>query len=221
MTDQHNVAEVETNTSDQPEPIQTAPDPIRKGPAAGARLAILVVFAGILAVALAVRPAKSPEDDDYTGAFDADGNKKIEDIRREQSRLRDRELPGQEPEEPPVLNIDVHVDAASGKNRLLFNITEEHGYYVEEFNIQFWYKDNPEVQGPEDSPVSFIHPLDKYVKAHDTLADCVELSWAELIPVNGDMGTDENWEAEIIRHGRARLQNPDPLPVLGDAGTCR
>ena len=185
------------------------------------RLIILVVVAAVLVVAVAVWSPTPPEEAIIAGRYDAEGGKTLEDIRTEQSRLRDRELPGEEPEEPPVLNIDVHVDTASGKNRLVFNVTEEHGYYVEEFVIQFWYKDSPDVETPEDSLWSMAHPLDKYVKANDTLTDCVDLVTAELELFGGDMGTDENWGAQIINHGRARLHDPDPLPALGDAGTCR
>jgi len=184
-----------------------------------ARLILLVVVAAGLAVGLALRPAKPPETS-FEGTIDDALNRSKEDLRMQGELLWRRPLPGEEPPEPPVLHIDVNVDTSSGKNRLVYNITEEHGYYVESFKVEFWYKDE-EHPTKEDSPLVIPVPIENYVKANDTLTSCIEVVPAELAEIGGDIGTSENWEATIERHGRYRAQNPDPLPPLADAHTCR
>jgi hypothetical protein len=187
-----------------------------------ARLLILIVLAGGLAVYFAVAKNQAPVVVE-TAAEDKDGDemtaKEIEDKRLEGTELIKRPLPGKEPAEPPNLAVSVEVDRISGKNRLYFNITESHGYYVETFRIQFWYV-RPGVTGPEDSPLSFTVYKDDFLKANDTLRTCAEVVPAELSRVGGDMGTTQNWDAEIVFHGRAREKNPDPLPIVTAMDRC-
>jgi len=186
-----------------------------------ARLIILLAVAGVLAVALALRPAKPPPPA-FEGTIADDKNRDRKELDLLGTRLWLRELPGEEPPEPPILHIDVAVDTSSGKNRLVYNITEEHGYYVETLWVDFWYKD-AEHPTKEESLLVVTHPIENYVKANETLTGCIELNPAELEDVGGDIGTTENWGARIYRKegSRARAQNPDPLPPLGDAGACR
>lgn len=132
-----------------------------------------------------------------------------------QGTLEDLELSGKEPEEDPDLAVLVEVDRSRGKNRLYFTITEAHGFYIEQFQVRFWYvKDG--VTSHEDSPVSLSQFFDRYLPANGTLRVCLEVVPAELTKVGGDIGDSQNWKAEIEWHGRARVQNPDPMPPRTD-----
>ena len=186
-----------------------------------ARLLILIALAGGLAIYFAFGKNRAPAVVE-TIEEDGDGltQEQIDEIRVKQTELCKRPLPGRDPAEPPNLAVTVEVDRSSGKNRLYFNITESHGYYVETFRIQVWYKGEG-VTGPEGSRLSFTVYVDDYLKANETLRTCAEVVPAELAHVGGDMGTTANWDAKIIWHCRAREKNPDPLPVVTDMGRCR
>ena len=133
--------------------------------------------------------------------------------------LGERTLPGEEPAEPPDLAVQVEVDSGSGKNRLHFYVTEAHGYYVEEFEIEFFYKPTPDTT-IDDSPFTFRQFYYDYVTANETYVSCLEVVPTELQQIDNDMGTSENWGAEIVRHGRARYENPDPLPPIKKVVRC-
>jgi len=188
-----------------------------------ARLLILIVLAGGLAVYFAVGKNRAPTVVD-TAAEDGNGDglspDEIKDIRERQKELCKRPLPGVEPPDPPNLAVTVEVDPTGKKNRLYFNVSESHGYYVETFRIQAWYK-REGVTGPEDSPLTVDHYVDNYLKANETFRTCAEVVPAELSRVGGDMGTTQNWDAKIIWHCRARAKNPDPLPFVTDMDRCR
>ena len=182
------------------------------------RIVILIVTVAGLAIYLATRATAPPVEemvfeDSITG-------EELRKIRLLQTLLKDRPLPGSEPSQPPELAIQVEVDETSEKNRLYFYITEAHGYYVEMFDIAFYFNPDPDKPGGE-GPRACSAYIDDYVKANETLKGCIEVVPAELQTIGGDMGTSENWEAEIVSHGRARMQNPDPLPPLTETGKCR
>lgn len=194
----------------------------------GVRLVILVVIAAGLAVFFAVRkPANpveieqailtSPENPDMTPGE----REELIRSRATQTPLGQRPLPGEEPAIPPELEIRVEANPESGKNRLIFYINEAHGYYVEEFDIRFWWKPDGQDIAMEDSPLVVVHRIiNKYLKANETFQDCLEVVDAELIRVGGSIGKTENWAAAILRHGRAREKNPDPLPLLPNVPPC-
>ena len=189
-----------------------------------ARLLILIVLAGGLAVYFAVGKNRAPTVvETVTQGEDPDGREmtpdQIKRKREEQTELCKRPLPGVEPPEKPDLAVTVEVDPTGKKNRLYFNISESHGYYVETFRIQAWYK-REGVTGPEDSPLEWTLYVDNYLKANETFRTCAEVVPAELSRVGGDMGTTANWDAKIIWHCRARAKNPDPLPFVTDMGRC-
>ena len=186
-----------------------------------ARLLILIVLAGGLAVYFAVGKNRAPAvvEADAENA-DLMTEEERDRIDQEKLELSKRPLPGKEPMEPPDLAVTVEVDRTSGKNRLYFNITESHGYYVETFRINVWYK-REGVTGPENSPLHFTVYKDEYLKANETFRTCAEVVPAELVLVGGDIGTTENWDADIIYHGRSREKNPDSLPIITDMGRCR
>lgn len=186
-----------------------------------ARLLILIVLAGGLAVYFAVGKNTAPTVIEPT-TDDDDGMTKEElaQKRIEQTELCRRPLPGKEPAEPPNLAVTVEVDQTSGKNRLFFNVSESHGYYVETFRIQVWYK-REGVTGPENSPLRWTLYVDNYLKANETFRTCAEVVPAELSLVGGDIGSTRNWDAKIVWHCRAREKNPDPLPIVTDMDRCR
>lgn len=186
-----------------------------------ARLLILIVLAGGLAVYFAVAKNRAPTVVE-PAAEDDDGITKEERERIDQEKIElyQRPLPGKEPAEAPDLAVTIELDRTSGKNRLYFNISESHGYYVETFRIQVWYT-RAGVTGPEDSPLRFTVYKNEFLKANETFRTCAEVVPAELSRVGGDMGTTQNWDARIISHGRARGKNPDPLPLVTDMDRCR
>lgn len=182
-----------------------------------ARLLILLGLAVILGVGLYAKKSVQSTATTVQEAADEDEDlspEEREQIRQRQKLLEERDLPGEDPPDPPELSIQVEVDRSSGKNSLCAYITEAHGYYVETFEINMWYKGRDEITGEETRPLSFRHYANKYLKANDTLKECIQVVPAELSLVGGDIGTSEDWDAEIIRYGRARLENPAPLPPL-------
>ncbi len=182
------------------------------------RLIILVLLAIGLGVGLAVRLSnKSTGVEVDTEELLADDDLAL--IRVKQTMLGQRPLAGEEPPEKPELQIQVEVNTTSGKNRLDFWISEAHGYYVEEFTIEFWYKTEPDME-PSESALTMQHNLQGYVLANETLRDCTEIVPAELALVGDDIGATENWGARILSHGRARAESPSPVPPLADRLPC-
>lgn len=175
---------------------------------------LLVVFAG-LAVALAAKVAKPPApstqpvpDDEVSPAV----------TKPDQKSLSERELPGKEMKKEAEVSVRVSVDPTPNKNRLLFELTEAHGYYVETFSVLVWYKSTPDMER-EDAPWGTDIFFDKYIPPNGTLTFCAPLVPAELGKVGGEMGTSENWGAEVRWIGRARTKEeaPNPLPKLAVA----
>lgn len=118
------------------------------------------------------------------------------------TELWERPLPGEEPAIPPIMHGKVRVDP-NGK-RLFIDITEEHGYYAETFNVGVWKKATPD-------QVLSLH-FDKYLKANETLTVSIYLNPFEITNyAGGSLGTDEDWEASVTCR-RARVKNPDQFP---------
>ena len=186
------------------------------------RLVILVLVAGALAVSFAMRSSAPPPEEEnvLTGFLPGEGGKNKEDTDAEKQLIWEQSLPGEEPPEELDLSVQVRVDTSAGKDRLSLYITEAHGYYADFFNVQIWYINGGEETTPEDSPLSFIHLMNRYLKANETLKDCLELVPAELARIGEDIGDDENWGAEILSYRRARARNPDPLPIVTEMHRC-
>ena len=182
------------------------------------RLIILVVVAGVLAVMFAVRstapPAEEPAEQ-QNSFLASDEGKSREQVAQEQQTLLQRVLPGEEPPEPADLSVLVEVDPTGRKNRLYLYITEAHGYYVEDFTVMIWHKGDGDLTEPQDSALQVIHTINKFLKANETLMDCLELVKPELANVGGDIGQTGDWEARVRRYGRARAENPVEFPPLG------
>lgn len=176
-----------------------------------ARLIILIVLAGALAVYFALRkpPAPKPIEE-----IEAPNPQERADLDELQTPLPSRNLTGLTPPERPRFSIRMDVDNSKGKNRLLMYISEEHGFYADGFDIDFWYRKTPDMPRA-DSPLPLNHKiLNRYLPARETLVDCIELTDAEMRRINEDMGTAENWAAEIKHFGHCFLDNPDPIPRL-------
>ena len=182
------------------------------------RLLILLALAGGLAVWMAVRPAASSvqkpvDEDDEVGEVD-------EGVTLRKQMLSERPLPGEEPSEEPDFSITVEVDPTQAKNRLYYYISEAHGYYVETFDIDFYYNATPKQPLGENAVPIFQQYINDYVEAGETKKGCLEVANAELARIGGRMGRSENWKAEIVDHGRARAKNPDPLPSVDRLVKC-
>lgn len=184
----------------------------------GPRLVILLVLAVILAILAGVK-FSSPKPETVSNAPEATNTGDVEMIGVTNKRLDERPLAGEEPPVPPEFSIQVEVNKSTGKNRLEYWITEEHGYYVETFQIRFFHKENPD-DTLADSSFFFDHFVNKFVPARESLHDCIEVVSAELVNVGGDIGETDNWGAEILTYGRARMENPDPLPLLSNVVDC-
>jgi hypothetical protein len=179
---------------------------------------ILLVLAAGLSIFLAVRASSPPKE---TLLDDGISAAELERIRDSQKRIFEDPLPGEEPPVPPELDIRIEVDPTGEKNRILYYITESHGYYVDAFEIDFWYKPTPEATR-QASPLVRTQILDDYLKANETFKGCFDVVDAELAVIGGEMGTTENWGAEVYHHaqGRARMQNPDRFPEVPNVTKC-
>ena len=186
-----------------------------------ARLILLIVVAGGLAVWIAARPkmAASTSVDAPDAALTEAERLELLRIREMQKMLGNRDLPGRKPPEEPDVHVGIEVDVSSGKNRLYFTISEAHGYYVETFQLEAWYVDE-NTTGPDDAPLRVSALLDIYLKENETLRECIEVVPAELSHIGGDIGKTADWDVQLISYGRARAKNPDRLPLISDAARC-
>jgi len=175
------------------------------------RLLLLVAIAAGLAIYFASAKSRNPTStiEEPIGDSDDEEDRSITDALK--ITLDKLPLPGREPAEPADVAVQLEVDRSRGKNRIYFTLSERHGYYVEQFRIGFGWK-----KGGLDKEQYF----DRYIKANETLRLCLEVVPAELAKIGGDMGTSEDWDAEVSWHGRARERNPDPLPPDKDLGRC-
>ena len=90
------------------------------------------------------------------------------------------ELPGREPPETPTFTVELRVEPSDGKNRLYFDISEDHGYFVETLRIQFWRVVTDPVTGAEQRFRPIEEFLEVYIKEDETLTHHLELVPAEL-----------------------------------------
>lgn len=186
------------------------------------RLILLIVVAGGLAIAFAVKSSSPPSAEaeaDSATKLDGAAGVSLEEYRLLQTALADRPLAGSEPEVPPEFVLDVSVDRTGRKNRIYVDISEVHGYYVETFRLLLYYKPTPDTT-VDDSPLKIDHFVDRFLPANETLRVCFDVVPAELGRIGGALGGDDNWGAVVVSYNRARAQNPDPLPKLPNAFDC-
>ncbi len=146
---------------------------------------LLVILAGAGAYAL-LRP--TPD----TGP-DLKGRQTVED-----PFLKD---PGGVPtDEPGDFHVDVEARKEGARNVLEFTVTESHGWGALAVYIRFWHQvkkaDTDEwEQDPVFDPVTILseHPL----KLGEPLVAKTTLTGPELRPLNGELGTSEEWAAEV------------------------
>ncbi len=188
------------------------------------RFVILLAIAGGLAVYLVMRPAKAIPTDPKGGkeSYFVEDDVAVmtpaerAGIEAKQKLVAEQDLPGDEPSETPQFDVRTEVNLVSRKNQLCFYVSEAHGYFIDSLRVQFWYAGENGNLTPENSPLTKYDYLNTYIKANETLRQCIELTPPELNRVGGDIGTSKNWAARIEWYNRARLKNPDPLPVLND-----
>lgn len=166
------------------------------------RLLILIAFlAFVIGVVFVTKSRKSSEVLEVT-ENNVDGGEVGK--RLDQMMLREHDLPGEEPAVPPEFHVDVQIDTSGGKNKVIFTITEAHGYFAETFRIAWWKKGFERVKFDDFANV--------YLKANDTLVREIYAVPAELAQIDGDMGETGDWEAEVVEHGRVRLETPENWP---------
>lgn len=182
------------------------------------RLIILLVLAGALALAFATRSTSPPVEGTDSGLSPAE-KAELETLHSEQLLVWQFPLAGDEPEEEPEFDVNVRVDTSTGHNRLVLEVTEQHGYYVEFLKATVWYADDPEVD-PSDAPLSVAHVLNRYLKSGDTLVECIEMVPAELRSIGGSIGESDHWFARIDHYTRARVADPSELPPVGGTNRC-
>jgi len=173
-----------------------------------ARLLILIVVAGIL-VATAAFKGSAPS------AKTGDDGPRIRPLGECDLLVTQQEVPGDEPDELPSLDdftINLEVDRTSVKNRIVFTVSEAHGYYVDGLDIRFWWQPDGKPIDSDDSPFSFVYHMNNYIKANETFKDCLTVTNPELNNIGGDMGATSNWGAQVEDYRRVRLQNPEKFP---------
>ncbi len=168
----------------------------------GARLIVLIVLGAGLAVYYGTRTPVAPDAHVKIQEFDSDKPEPGQ-------MLWHYDLPGEQPAEPPDLELDISVDPADGKNRIYFTLSEANDYYVESFILEFWYLTDPDTEF-EESPLRVVHYVDKYIKAGEVLEDCTDVVNEELKRVGGEMGTIDNWAGRISGRGRMRYRTANP-----------
>ncbi|MCH8148399.1 MAG: hypothetical protein IH987_10455 [Planctomycetes bacterium] len=119
------------------------------------------------------------------------------------------DLPGDQPVEPPDLELTLSVDPADGKQRIYFTLSEANDFYVETFILEFWYLTDADTEF-EESPIQIEHYVDNYIKAGEVLESCLEVVDAELAEAGVDMGTIDNWAGRITGRGPMRYRTADP-----------
>ena len=164
------------------------------------RLILLIVLGAGLAIYYATRTPVAP-----------DAHVKVQEFAGEEPNrlLWNYDLPGEQPAEPPDLELSLSIDPADGKNRIYFTLSEANDYYVESFVLEFWYLTDPDTEF-EESPIHFEHILDKYIKAGEVLEDCTDVVNEELKRVGGEMGTIDNWAGRITGRGSMRYRTANP-----------
>ena len=74
--------------------------------------------------------------------------------------------------------------------------------------------------GAEFSPLVISHKINNYLAANQTLSDCLDVVPAELDKIGDDIGTDSNWEGEVVLYRRARAEDPASFPQLTEMPSC-
>ena len=171
------------------------------------RLIILVVVLVIVGVVAAVSMKSRVNPPENGGETEIVGPT-IDGPAGVKKTLDKMDLPGREPVEEPVFDVDVKVDQAEGQNRLYFHITEQHGYFVETLQLHFFFQ--PDDPGAEEIDLQAPLFVNKFLRANDTLVYYTQITPLEMEEIGGDMGTDDNWRAEVVSYNRARTEDPDP-----------
>jgi len=179
------------------------------------RLILLLVLAIGMTMFLVFRP-KTPENQQPDFEQTLTAEQELMKI-----PLSQRDLPGDEPPEPAEVRVSVEVDPQDAKNRLYLVFSEAHGYYVETLQVDIYHAVTDDETGEQELQYFMSNPFDVYIEAKEVLRHCILLVPAEMQRIDGNLGTSDDWEAEVTSYGRARVENPDPLPPLPEESWCR
>jgi hypothetical protein len=177
-----------------------------------ARLVLLLILAALIG-ALYLGLRSSGKFDRKPAGLGGDPRDTTDPIAKwEKTPYARRPLPGEDPGIEPEFQISLQVDPADGRNQLYMFITEANGLFVETMRIHFWY-----IHDQEEHRFDFF--IDDYLPARDTLVYEVPINPAELLMAGvfedlgvtayADMGEASDWGAEVVWHGRVRLEDPE------------
>ena len=169
------------------------------------RLIILVVFLAFVVGVVFVTKNRTASQDVPPTETSMDPEEDDESIAK--IELSALPLPGKKPSVPPEFHVDVQIDSSGGRNKVILTITEAHGYFAETFRIAWWKKGFERVR--------FDHYANDYLEARGTLVEEIFAVPAELDQIDGDIGQTGDWEAEVVEHGRVRLETPENWPPEG------
>ncbi|MEE9295211.1 MAG: hypothetical protein V3W34_09670 [Phycisphaerae bacterium] len=121
----------------------------------------------------------------------------------------DPEVEGVEPDAPPDIHVDVDVERQGEKAKIIFTVSETHGWYVDHIFIDFWYveKDENGELKQIGRPLRFL--LHQYLPFGGTITDYTTPQSHEF-PEIDDFGTTENWQARAVSWGKVLAPEPEP-----------
>ncbi len=117
--------------------------------------------------------------------------------------LAELALPGADPPVTPEFDVTIEVDTSEGRNKLIYSVTERHGYFVETLTVGIYFTPT----GGEEVLVYQRH-VEDYILANDTLRLVDFVVPAELDQFGGSMGESSNWRGEVVNFNRARVEDP-------------
>lgn len=170
------------------------------------RLVILIVALVIVGVVFLTYKKPTQVVSDTAGQTDEGelSEEELAKIRLCQKRMEELDLTGTECPTEAQLSVTCEVDTSDGKNRLVFVFTEANGYFVETIVTKFWKK------GYENQPLEDFGNI--FIEPNTTLRREIFIAPAEIASRGGTMGSSEDWEASIWRHGRCYTEIPDGIP---------
>lgn len=165
-----------------------------------ARFAILVVILLVVAGVWAFREPPSTTLD-----FD-EGVTSVGDVKGIRVELGKIPVPGVEPPVPPEFDVTVEVDTTEDRNKLIYRITEKHGFFVDLPTLSLYFK--PTGGTEADEVFAFQRLIVDYIPTNDTLTSVDFVVPAELDEFGGSIGDATNWRAEVTDFGRVRTEDP-------------
>ena len=179
------------------------------------RLLLLITVAAIVVVVLVTSQRKGPTpvvqieaepDPSDESNIAVEPGVDPDQVQLRKTMLKDIPLPGEDPGIEPVFHVDVEVDTSTGQNRLAIKVTEEHGFFVETLRLAIWRRSRPDER--------YDHFVNDVLEARGTLVveSYLNPPEADAFGKEQDIGATGEWEAEVVHHGRVRLETPENWP---------